>query len=789
MTAQDLRPLVEQQLALSRRLKARIQQLEAKANAPLAVVGMGLRLPGDITTPDGYWDFLNSDRDAITEIPDNRPGLRAVYDPQRDTPGKSYVNKAGFLTDVECFDARFFGLSKREAEAMDPQQRLLLETAWEAMERAGIGVRCSDRLPVGIFVGIMASEYGERQSGQRDKTGIDPYYGTGGGHCFAAGRVSYVMGFSGPAISVDTACSSSLVALHLAAQSLRREECRYAIVGGSNMLFSGDLMVSLCQSGALAPDGRSKTFTAQADGYGRGEGVGCIALMRLEDAQVAGHPVLAVLRGTATNHDGASSGLTVPNGMAQRDVIEAALRDAKVAPGDIGYVEAHGTGTALGDPIEVNALDAVLGNGAGARVAPLALGNVKTRIGHLEAAAGIAGVIKLVLSLQKGVIPAALRHSDGALSDVIDWNAAPIEVPRQTMPWPEAYSRRCAAISAFGLSGTNAHAIFEAPPANTDALPEAAGSVSELVVASARDAKTLTQQARQTAERLRAVGQKGLGSVAHTTRCGRAPLAFRVAVVGTSAQDIAHKLETASCQNSGTAPSRIRLSVGADTAEVQTLIDGICAAFPALITNSDQRDLASQLHSVLGWVIPRLRLQRGDAPGVTLHWNDSAVTLENGVALRDNLLSLFAQLYEAGADLRFDALRAIGVTADAGLGTYPFAAERFWIEEPNVIDLPIAAEVPLAQVEHLQPETDEIADFVHAELVSLLRADEPLDLAASFLEAGGDSFIAMLLKKAVEQKFQVDVPAEIVDATIPLSVMFSGISRFIQGTPIIEAAE
>lgn len=789
MTVQDLRPLVEQQLALSRRLKARIQQLESKANAPLALVGMGLRLPGGITTPEGYWDFLNSDRDAISEIPDNRTSLRAVYDPQRDLPGKSYVNKAGFLSDVECFDARFFGLSKREAEAMDPQQRLLLETAWEAMERAGIGVRRSDRLPVGVFVGIMASEYGERQSRQRDKTNIDPYYGTGGGHCFAAGRVSYVMGFSGPAISVDTACSSSLVALHLAAQSLRREECRYAIVGGSNMLFSGDLMVSLCQSGALAPDGRSKTFTADADGYGRGEGVGCVVMMRLEDAQAAGHPVLAVLRGTATNHDGASSGLTVPSGSAQRDVIEAALRDAKVSPGDIGYVEAHGTGTALGDPIEVNALDAVLGNGAGARVAPLALGNVKTRIGHLEAAAGIAGVIKLVLSLQKGIIPASLRKSDGALSDAIAWKAAPIEVPRQVTPWPDAYARRCAAISAFGLSGTNAHAIFEVPPASTDTRPELAEIAPELVVASARDAKTLTQQARQTAERLRAAGQQGLASVAHTTRSGRAPLAFRVAVIGTSAQDIADKLDAATHRETGPAPSRIRLSVGGDTAEIQALIDGIAAAFPGLASDPDQPDIAVQLQGALGQVIPRLRLQRGDTAGVVLHWNDTKVTLEAGASLRETLLTAFAQLYEAGADLRFDALRAKGVTVDAGLGTYPFTPERFWIEEPHDLAMSTAAEMQVAEVEQSQSQPDEVADFVHAELVSLLRADEPLDLDTSFLEAGGDSFIAMLLKKAVEQKFQVEVPAEIVDATVPLSVMFGGVSRFVQETPIVEAAE
>ncbi|AGT09196.1 type I polyketide synthase [Paracoccus aminophilus] len=791
MSAQDLRPIVEQQLALSRRLKAHIQQLEDKASAPLAVVGLGLRLPGGITTPEAYWDLLTSDRDVISEIPDNRPGLRGVYDPRRETPGKSYVNRAGFLADVDRFDARFFGMSKREAEALDPQQRLLLETAWEAMERAGIAVRRSDRLPVGVFVGIMASEYGERRSGQADKTAIDPYFGTGGGHCFAAGRVSYAMGFSGPALSVDTACSSSLVALHLAAQSLRREECRYALVGGANLLFSGDLMVSLCQSGALAPDGRSKTFTAHADGYGRGEGVACLALMRLADAQAEGRPVLAVLRGTATNHDGASSGLTVPNGRAQRDVIAAALQDARVAPAEIGYVEAHGTGTSLGDPIEVNALDAVLGNGAGPRPARLALGNVKSRIGHLEAAAGIAGVIKLVMCLHKGLIPAALRQSDGALSAAIPWASTQIEVSRQTAPWPEAYARRCAGISAFGLSGTNAHAIFEAPPKQD--LPAAAeiGATetgAELVVVSARDPAELTQQARQVAARLRVLGQAGLASLAHTTRSGRALLACRVAVVGHSAEAIASALEAAKHVPTEAAPTRFRLTVGPETPALVALLGALVASFPALALHADEADPAARLHQALARLIPRLRLHRGDAPGVSLQWGDTSVALE-AEGLRDQLLEALAALFQSGADLRFDALRPQGVLLDGGLGTYPFAADRYWIDEPRFATQTATEAARHAGDRPLDAGADEITDFVHAELVSLLRAEDPLDLDDTFLAAGGDSFIAMLLKKAVEQKLQVEVPPEIVDATIPLSEMFARISQHVRAAPVLEAAE
>ncbi len=415
MELDDVRALMQEQLKLSRDLKARVRELEGARHAPLAVVGTALRLPGGLRTPQEYWDFLLGDQEALTAIPQDRPGLRAVYDARQDHPGTSYVDRGGFLSGIAEFDPNFFGISRREADALDPQQRLLLETAWEAMERAGIAIRRQERLDAGVFVGIMTADYTDRLAGQDDKSGIDPYYGTGGGHSMAAGRVSYAMGLSGPAISVDTACSSALVALHTAAQSLRRDECRYALVGGANIFFSPDLMVSLCQSKALAPDGRSKAFLDSADGYGRGEGVGMVVLMRLADAEREGRPILAVLRGTAVNHDGASSGLTVPNGPAQQEVLRAALADAGVAAQDVGYVETHGTGTALGDPIEAGALDAVLGSGAPGRRTPVAIGSVKARIGHLESAAGIAALIKVVLMLGHGRIPASVTEADASL--------------------------------------------------------------------------------------------------------------------------------------------------------------------------------------------------------------------------------------------------------------------------------------------------------------------------------------------------------------------------------------
>ncbi|HEU5107644.1 MAG TPA: polyketide synthase, partial [Micromonosporaceae bacterium] len=280
MESTELRGLLEEQLRLSRRLRARIRELEAGRDDRLAVVGMAVRFPGGVTSPEEYWELLSGDGTAIGDVPDERPGLATAYHPEVGRPGRSYVKRAGFLSGVADFDADFFGISHREAEALDPQQRLLLETSWEALERAGIAVRRADRLDAGVFVGIMAAEYVDRlAAGPMDR--LDPYFGTGGGHCFAAGRISYAFGLRGPALSIDTACSSSLVALHTAVRSLRARECRYALVGGANLLFSPQLMVSLCQSRALAPDGRCKPFTAAADGYGRGEGVAVLVLMRL----------------------------------------------------------------------------------------------------------------------------------------------------------------------------------------------------------------------------------------------------------------------------------------------------------------------------------------------------------------------------------------------------------------------------------------------------------------------------------------------------------------------------
>ena len=801
---EQLRRLMEEQLRVTRTLKRRVAELEGARRAPLAVVGLGLRLPGGITTPEQYWTFLNSDATAHGPIPHDRPGLRAVYDPTPGKPGKSYVDHAGFLRDIAEFDSSFFGISNREAEALDPQQRLLLETSWEAMERAGIAVRRADRLNVGVFVGIMGAEYSQRFVRGADKSGVDAYYGTSGGLCFAAGRISYALGLSGPALSVDTACSSSLVALHLAAQALRNEECRYAIVAGANLLLSADLMVSLCQSMALAPDGRTKAFSADADGYGRGEGVGALVLMTLDQALREDRPVLAVLRGTAVNSDGASSGLTVPSGPAQQQVIQAALQEAGVPPEDVGYVEAHGTGTRLGDPLEVGALQAVFGQAAAARGVPLAVGSVKSRIGHLEAAAGIASLAKVVLMLRSGQIPAARTAADGPLNPLIPWADSHLVVPQQSTPWPAALPRRVAGVSAFGLSGTNAHAVLEAfePELLPALLPHRAPAVAraplpavpQLLTLSAKTPSALEQLVSSVAARLPGLDAGELSAVCHTMRCGRVAFGYRVAVTGQSGADLARRLGTAPIEDTTPAFARLTLRCGAPAPTTAAAVDHLASCYPQLAGGDQHNDPAPQR---LARMLTRfgLTVSTRDDPALsagTVHLDWAGQTYPLVTADPDQtpglLLAALAGLFRAGADLRFDVLRRPGDRIVTDLPCYPFQRRRYWIEEPA--DMALAA----PDAEAGAPATGDcdltessVAESLMLELKAALRADDDLDPRQSFLEVGGDSFTAMLFIKGVEQRYQTTVPLEVVDMEAPLSVLLDSLAADIVGSSLTVA--
>ncbi|WP_394849888.1 type I polyketide synthase [Pendulispora brunnea] len=495
---------------------------------PIAVVGMGCRLPGGVSSPDAYWRLLCDGVDATCEVPNGRwPELEALYDPNPGAVGKIYTTRGGFLVaDVEAFDAGFFGISPREAMAMDPQQRLLLEVAWEALEDAGLPPRGLAGGRTGVFVGICASDYAET------KDPADVYSGTGNYFSVAAGRMAYVFDFRGPAIAIDTACSSSLVAVHLACQSLRLGECNVALVGGVNLLLSPSNTTYFCALKTMAPDGRCKTFDAAADGYARGEGCVVLVLERLSDAVANGHDAVGLIRGSAVNQDGRSNGLTAPNGLAQRDVIRDALRAAGLEPGDVAAVEAHGTGTPLGDPIEMEALATALGEG---RRSPLVVGSVKTNFGHLEGAAGLAGLLKMLLAVRHGRIPRHLHFRDP--SPDIAWDELPVVVPTQTISWPPG--RRIGGVSSFGLSGTNAHVIVEAPP--EVAIPDRhEGPAERLLLISASSAAALEARARAFRN---TVACTDLADLCYTAGARRAHLTHRLAVVGTDRRGLLEGLD------------------------------------------------------------------------------------------------------------------------------------------------------------------------------------------------------------------------------------------------------
>jgi len=536
-------------LATVRRLKA---QLDAQStDKPLAVVGVGLRFPGEIDTLERYWDVLAYGRDLVRVLPDAR---RAPFERE----WAALPVKGGFLSEVLSFDAAFFGISPREARALDPQQRLLLEVVWEALEHAALPPSRLQQQRTGLYLGITGQDYRDWQRGAPDA-----YWATGNGNCFAAGRVAYAMGFTGPAVAVDTACSSSLVAVHLASQALRRGECEVALVGGVNLVLSPRSTELVQQTRSLAPDGLCKTFDARANGFTRGEGCGVIVLKRLDHAQRDADRILAVIQGSAVNQDGRSSGFTAPNVLSQVALIEAALADAGLTARDIGLVEAHGTGTALGDPIEMEGLVHSLGRkNEGAR---LHVGSVKTNFGHLEAAAGIAGLIKAVLCVERRQVPALVHFQ--TLNPRIDLAGTGIALPRELVRWDLSEAGGFAGVSSFGMSGTNAHVIVGAAPA-ADASAEAsavsAARASTGFELSAKSRAALGSLAGRYAERLAALSDAEYAAFVYTSSLGRARHGVRAHI---TAADREQAREGLLALARGEASGRVQL-VAADAADL-----------------------------------------------------------------------------------------------------------------------------------------------------------------------------------------------------------------------------
>ncbi|HEU4534077.1 MAG TPA: type I polyketide synthase, partial [Polyangiaceae bacterium] len=600
--SQDVRALLARAVVELKDMRRRVEAAERAKREPIAIVGLACRFPGGADSPEGFWRLLEAGADTVTEVPAERWDVEQYYDPRPGAPGKTHVRWGSFLRDVDAFEPAFFDLSPREAAAVDPQQRLLLEVAYHALEDAGLTPERLRGGRGGVFVGVCNTDFQHVTFEHIDRA--DTHSATGVLTCVLSGRVSYAFDLRGPSVPVDTGCSASLVAVHLACQSLRAGESDVALAGGVNLLLSPLSNVLIARLQALSPDGRCKTLDAGANGFARGEGCGVVVLKRLSDALADGDRVYAVIRGSAVNQDGKSSGLTAPNVLAQQAVIRQALENAGVAPAEVGFVEMHGTGTPLGDPIEYEALREVYGaprpDGS-----PCALGAVKTNVGHTESAAGVAGLIKAVLTLRRGAVPRNVHFRE--LNPRIDLEGTPFVVPRETTPWPKGPKPRRAGVSSFGIAGTNAHVIVEEaapPPVGDDAAGRGEGPW--LLPVSGRSRESLAANARAYAEALRGpLAGEPLRDVCFTASVRRPHYEYRFAAVGANAAELAEQLAAldpeAGREAGPAAARRVVFLFSGQGSQSTGMVRALLAAEPAFRAAMEACDAA--VRAEVGWSV------------------------------------------------------------------------------------------------------------------------------------------------------------------------------------------
>jgi len=669
----DLSPTKQALLAL-RQMQSKLDALEQAKHEAIAIVGMGCRFPG-ANNPEEFWQLLQEGQDAISIVPPQRWQESEYYSEQLNTPGKICTAYGGFVNHLKEFDASFFRIAPREAASLDPQQRLLLEVSWEALENAAIPADRIKGSQTGVFIGVSATDYWH-QLLSRKATEIDAYLTTGNTHSLASGRISHFFDFTGTSISLDTACSSSLVAVHLAIRSLRDRECNLALVGGVNRLVSPKISINFSQAKMLSPDGRCKTFDQDANGFVRSEGCGIVVLKRLNDAIASQDNIRAILLSSATNSDGRTSSITTPNSLAQQAVIKQALVNSKVSAQQVSFVETHGTGTSLGDAIEIEALAQVFKDNQ-----QLTLGAVKTNIGHLESASGIASLIKTILVLENGMIPANLHLKQP--NQKVEWQNLPFKLPQKAIAWQETAQPRIAGVSGFGFSGTNAHLVVQ----EADKLINQTTDIREnkatfnLFTLSAKSKKALEQLASNYLNYLKSHPNLLIEDICHTVNLGRSHFNYRLAIIVTSNANLQTKLTEYINQSTTKNLWQGKANINRDLKLALVISNLITQELPEPIESLVDSSLVAPDLADIYWQISEQEISiQNQFPNIS---NIICSQISSELNTEEILVSGLAQLYVLGVKINWEnllKLLKISSGKKISLPTYPFQRQFYWLD-------------------------------------------------------------------------------------------------------------